>query len=180
MLSEILFWLGIIIVSVVSLLAAVRSMILWIRSGFRAPGYVHAFAFFALALGAFIAYGEHQDERRIWLEAVLILIMPALVYWAYVAGGGPAEYLDSRALDCYPNGVRAGARLRLKNDLPIYDHEGRPSGVVHRAGEIWVALPGRSTSPDVVRLEKPDGSPHTWDGCDLLQWFEQLSDPRAA
>jgi hypothetical protein len=83
--------------------------------------------------------------------------------------------VDSRehTLRAYACGVRAGDRLRLKRDLAILDHEGRPSGQVIPAGSIWRVLPGNPEQPDVVWLQEPGGNPHTWDE-DLFAHFERV------
>lgn len=82
---------------------------------------------------------------------------------------------EAMTLGAYRCGVQAGGRLRLGRGLPIRDHRGRPSGRVHRAGEIWTVLTGNPDEPDVVWLRQPDGGQHTWDDT-VLEWFEQLPD----
>ena len=76
-------------------------------------------------------------------------------------------------LRTYGCGLSAGDRLRLRRDLPIRDHKGRPTGVVHRAGEIWTVLTGDPLEPGIVWLRQPDGERHTWDET-VLDWFERL------
>jgi hypothetical protein len=92
------------------------------------------------------------------------------------------EYLAASAsehtLDEYPCGVRAGERLRLKRDLELLDHEGRPTRGVIPAGSIWLVLAGIPREPDVVWLQEPSGREHTWDET-VLDDFERI-DPDAA
>jgi len=88
----------------------------------------------------------------------------------------PAFWSD-HDLSQYPCGVKAGSRLRLRKDLVVCDHEGKPTGNVHRAGGLWQAIEGISTEPSVVWLLQPDGQMHTWDDDDLLSWFVLESEP---
>jgi hypothetical protein len=83
---------------------------------------------------------------------------------------GPDEMVMQR----YPCGVMAGESLRLRRDLVITDHRNRPTGVVHRAGEIWGVLTGIPSEPKVVWLREPDGNRHTWTDDELLEWLERL------
>ncbi len=74
-----------------------------------------------------------------------------------------------------PCGVTAGSRLRLKKDLVEKD-EGGPTGKVYPAGELWTAIEGLSSEPEVVWLLQPDGEMHTWTDDKLLSWFEIVDD----
>jgi hypothetical protein len=75
----------------------------------------------------------------------------------------------------YRCGVRAGHRVRLRMDIHVEDHTGRPTGAIHHAGEIWTVLHGAAEEPIVVWLRQPDGHTHTWsDDEDFLQNFEIL------
>lgn len=80
-----------------------------------------------------------------------------------------------RRLDLYPCGLRAGERLRLRRVLFVRDHEGRATGRVHVAGEIWTVAPGAAHEPSIVWLAEPDGSPHTWDDDAIFADFERVS-----
>lgn len=63
--------------------------------------------------------------------------------------------------------------MRLTRDFPIDDHQGNPTGVVHRAGEIWQVLPGAEEDPAVVWLRQPDGERRTWDDDEsIFDYFE--------
>ena len=81
----------------------------------------------------------------------------------------PAEQMTLRSYRC---GVAAGQCLRLKRDLAMHDHAGRPTGAVYPAGEVWRVLGGNPSEPDIVWLWKPNGDRHTWDNETLLDWFE--------
>jgi hypothetical protein len=74
----------------------------------------------------------------------------------------------------YPCGLKAGDRLRLARVLEICDHRGRPTGVAHRPGEIWVVTAGARHEPEVIWLQQPDGEPHTWDASVLFDHFERF------
>jgi hypothetical protein len=77
----------------------------------------------------------------------------------------------------YQCGFRPGQRVRLLKDLVIRDHRGRPTGVVHREGEIWTVLPDCCTVRHDLWLQQPDGEPHTWDDdASALEWFEVVSE----
>ena len=69
----------------------------------------------------------------------------------------------------------AGDKLRLRKDLIIASHDGKPSGQIERAGGIWEVLPGSVEPPDVVWLRQPDGKRHTWDDSnEIYEYFELL------
>ncbi len=73
----------------------------------------------------------------------------------------------------YRCGVKAGNSLRLRRDIEIKDHAGKPTGKVFREGGVWKVLPGAKDDIGTVRLMQPDGKLHTWDDdLTLLQMFE--------
>ncbi len=74
----------------------------------------------------------------------------------------------------YPCGVGAGDLLRIKQDLDLLDHDGRPTRGSIPAGSIWTVLPGLQAEPDVVWLREPGGQSHTWDAS-ILDHFEKIS-----
>jgi hypothetical protein len=76
----------------------------------------------------------------------------------------------------YRCGLHPGDQVRLRKDLAICDHRQKPTGKVHRSGEVWLVLPGSCTINDDVWLKTPDGSPHTWDddATKIFEWFEKL------
>lgn len=76
----------------------------------------------------------------------------------------------------YRCGLWAGDLVRLTKDLPIVDHDGRPTGV-HRQGEIWGVVSGSHQDPDVLWLQQPNGDWHTWDD-DESVWdqFERVDE----
>lgn len=69
----------------------------------------------------------------------------------------------------YKCGIRAGSRVRLKQDLVCKDHKDQPTGEVHCIGQIWEVLPTSPIDP-VIRLKQTDGKLHTWD--DTPEFFE--------
>ena len=79
----------------------------------------------------------------------------------------------------YQCGIRAGERVRLRQELVVRDHRGEPP-YVHRAGEIWTVLSGSAEPPVDVWLRQPDGERHTWsDDDDFWIWFERVTDSAA-
>ena len=79
----------------------------------------------------------------------------------------------------YQCGIRAGERVRLRQELVVRDYRGKPTGV-HHAGEIWTVLSGSAEPPVVVWLRQPDGERHTWDDGDIFwTWFERVDDHAA-
>jgi len=77
----------------------------------------------------------------------------------------------------YQCGARAGERVRLRQDIVVRDHKDKPTGNVHRAGEIWTVLSGAAEPPVVVWLRQADGDRHTWsDDDDFWRWFERLDE----
>ncbi len=86
--------------------------------------------------------------------------------WKLVTEYGVSEY------EC---GLVAGDHVRLKRDLRIRDWEGRLTGEVHPAGEVWLVLPGATQDPGVVWFLQPDGKRHTWpDSSEVWEWFEKV------
>ena len=83
---------------------------------------------------------------------------------------------QDRSLMVYPCGVRAGDRLRLKQDLHTPDVRDRRTGEAFRAGSVWTVVPGVESVPEVVWLHQPDQFPHTWDGS-VLETFELIASP---
>ena len=64
----------------------------------------------------------------------------------------------------------------MRRDLVVRDQKGVPTGVVHRAGEIWKVSSCPATLPIDVWLKQPDGKRHTWsDDADFLHWFEKVA-----
>lgn len=79
----------------------------------------------------------------------------------------------------YQCGLKAGDYVRLRRDLVIRYHDGRPTGDVYRAGQIWKVLAGASEDPGVVFFLRPDGKMHTWDddASSISEWFERVEPP---
>jgi hypothetical protein len=77
----------------------------------------------------------------------------------------------------YRCGARAGERVRLRQDIVIEDHQGKPTGKIYRAGEIWTVLSGSAEPPVDVWLRQTDGKPHTWsDDDDFWRQFERVDE----
>jgi hypothetical protein len=75
----------------------------------------------------------------------------------------------------YRCGAVAGDKVRLRKELVVRDHRGKPKGV-HHAGEIWIVLSGSAEPPVDVWLRPPDGERHTWsDDDDFWNWFEKFA-----
>lgn len=73
------------------------------------------------------------------------------------------KLVTSYPIKKYKCGLKAGDKLRLKEDLAIRDHKGKSAGQISQAGGIWAVLPGSKEPPVVVWLRQPDGVRHTWD-----------------
>jgi hypothetical protein len=77
----------------------------------------------------------------------------------------------------YECGIRAGERVRLRQDIVVRDHRGKPTGSVYRRGEIWEVLRGSVEPPVVVWLRMLDGRSHTWsDDDDFWRQFERVDE----
>ena len=63
----------------------------------------------------------------------------------------------------YKCGLKAGDRVRLKRDIVVRDHKGKPTGKVYRKGEKWTVLSGAKEKPLVVWFRQADGERQTWD-----------------
>ena len=76
----------------------------------------------------------------------------------------------------YKCGLKAGDQVRLKKDLVIRDHRNRPTGIVHRKGEVWTVLRGSNVGRIDVWFRQPDGDSHTWDDntASIEEWFEVM------
>ncbi len=78
----------------------------------------------------------------------------------------------------YRCGLKAGDRVRVKCDIVVRDHRGKPTGQVHSKGEIWTVLRGAKEKPVDVWLRQADGEPHTWtDDDSIFQTFEIVHNP---
>jgi hypothetical protein len=73
----------------------------------------------------------------------------------------------------YKCGLKSGDFVRLKKDIAVKDHRGKPTGEVHRAGEIWKVIKGSKEKPVVLWMRQADGKLHTWDDDEnFFKWFE--------
>lgn len=80
------------------------------------------------------------------------------------------KFISEYPITNYKCGLKAGDRVRLKNEIVITDHKGKPTGKIYPKGEIWTVLNGSKGDPIVVWLQQANGSRHTWD--DDLSFFE--------
>ena len=74
----------------------------------------------------------------------------------------------------YPCGLHAGEQLRLKTAMTIQDQEGRPTGEIHKPGEIWTVVDGSTAEPDIVWCRQPNGTSLTWDADGIFDSFERI------
>jgi hypothetical protein len=79
----------------------------------------------------------------------------------------------------YRCGLRAGENVRVKREIVIRDHRGKPTGEVHPVGEIWAVLSGVAAEPHVIWLREPNGDRHTWDEDTFFGTFEIVSHAKA-
>lgn len=79
----------------------------------------------------------------------------------------------------YKCGLKAGERVRLKKDL-IVTCRNRPTGDVHRKGEVWSVLRGSKEGRIDVWFRQPDGQSHTWDddAASIGEWFELIDESK--
>jgi hypothetical protein len=86
------------------------------------------------------------------------------------------QLVTADAVTEYKCGARVGERVRLRKDVVVIDHRGKPTGEVHHAGEIWSVTKGSAVPPLDIWLREPNGSAHTWDDdADFWNWFERIS-----
>lgn len=80
---------------------------------------------------------------------------------------------ENNRITRYKCGLMAGQRVRLKKELVIRDHHGKPTGNIHPVGEQWTVLAGVSTDP-VLQFKQADGSRHFGDdnAASVNEWFE--------
>ena len=76
----------------------------------------------------------------------------------------------------YKCGLKVGDQVRLKKDLIVRDHRNRPTGAVHRQGEVWTVLKGSVEGGNDVWFAEPNGKAHTWDdnSASIDEWFERM------
>jgi hypothetical protein len=87
------------------------------------------------------------------------------------------KLIDKYPIMEYQCGIRAGDRVRLRQEIVIFDHRGKPTGEIHHVGEIWTVLSGAAEPPIVVWLRQPDGERHTWDDePNFWDWFERVNE----
>ena len=74
---------------------------------------------------------------------------------------GKPRFVKDYPIIRYRCGLRAGDNLKVKKDLVVTQgEEGRPTGEVHRRGEIWEVCRG---TRGIVWLRQPNGEMATWD-----------------
>jgi hypothetical protein len=87
------------------------------------------------------------------------------------------RFVSEYPIDQYRCGLKAGDKVRLKRDIVVHDSQGKPTGGIHRAGEVWRVLPGAKSKPIVVWLLQADGQRHTWgDDKSIFETFEQVEE----
>jgi hypothetical protein len=75
----------------------------------------------------------------------------------------------------YKCGLKAGDKVKLKKDIIVTDHKGKPTGKKYSKGEIWIVLTGAKEDPIVVWFRQADGERHTWDDDkSIFETFEQI------
>ena len=84
------------------------------------------------------------------------------------------------ALTEYQCGAKAGDLVRLRSDIVVRDYKGKPTGVVHKAGEVWRVLASSPEDP-VIFLLQANGVKCTWDD-DESFWaqFERVEEAAPA
>ena len=77
----------------------------------------------------------------------------------------------------YKCGLQAGDLVRLRQDIIVRDHKGKPTGTIHSAGEVWKVLPGSKVGRIDVWFMQPDGGRHTWadERTAIDEWFEKVN-----
>lgn len=75
----------------------------------------------------------------------------------------------------YRCGLRAGDKLRLKDDLVVTDADGAQQRTIP-GGSIWTVLTGAVEDPGCLWLEEPSGSLHSWgDDPETFLTFERVA-----
>ena len=87
-----------------------------------------------------------------------------------------AKLVTAYGVESYACGLRAGDRVELNKPLVVCDHTGKPTDVVHPAGEVWTVLSGSKKDSGVVWFRQADGERHTWDddAAEIDEWFTRL------
>ena len=78
------------------------------------------------------------------------------------------EFISDYPVTEYKCGLRAGDKIKLKQDIIVQDHNGKPTGEIYPKEEIWTVLPGANEKEIVVWLMQADGKRHTWDDDDTI------------
>lgn len=85
------------------------------------------------------------------------------------------ELVGDYPITDYKCGARSGDHVKLRRDIVVRDHKGKPTGKILPAGEIWSVINGSAVEPLDVWLRQPDGNRHTWsDDHDFSTWFERV------
>lgn len=82
------------------------------------------------------------------------------------------KLITSYELANYPCGLKVGDQLRLRRDLIMTDHDGKPTGKSFLQGAVFEVLPGVTKEPNVIWLLSPDENRHTWDETSIFDKFE--------
>ena len=87
------------------------------------------------------------------------------------------RFVNQYPIENYKCGLKAGDNVRLRHDIIIKDHKGKPTGKIYPKGEIWNILTGAKEEPMVVWLLQADGNRHTWDDDEsIFETFEVVRD----
>ncbi|MFQ5963914.1 MAG: hypothetical protein ACE5KZ_06490 [Candidatus Scalinduaceae bacterium] len=70
----------------------------WFKRKCWVPKYIHTLAVVAFICGCYISWiaNGHAEERSLWKEVLLILLLPCIVYLVFVFIGGAEEAEDSK------------------------------------------------------------------------------------
>lgn len=63
------------------------------------------------------------------------------------ANGRQWKLVTDTPITEYRCGAKAGERVRLKKEIVVLSKDGKPTGEVHRANEIWMVTTGSSSPP---------------------------------
>lgn len=87
------------------------------------------------------------------------------------------RFVSEYPIERYKCGLNAGDRVRLRHDIVVTNHKGKPTGKVYPKGEIWNVLTGAKEEPVVVWFRQADGDRHTWDDDEsIFETFEIVRD----
>lgn len=90
------------------------------------------------------------------------------------------QFVANYPVKKYRCGLKAGDKVRLKKQIVVRDHTGKPTGKIYPAGQIWTVLQGARKKPKVVWFRQTNGGSHTWDDDQsVFETFELVSRARS-